>query len=83
MKRYPVEMGWVVEPTDEDGIAAIVSEIDGEEVVLASDYDALLADAKRLMRASRQLLNDSRQQPRDYAREAIARYLADYPEAER
>jgi hypothetical protein len=48
MKRYPVEMGWVVEPTDEDGIAAIVSEIDGEEVVLASDYDALLADAKRL-----------------------------------
>jgi len=40
MKRYPVEMGFIVEPTGEDGFTRIVTEIDGEEVVLASDYDA-------------------------------------------
>ena len=49
-------------------------------VELEAEVERLRGHAKRLMRASRQLLNDSRQQPRDYAREAIARYLEDYPE---
>jgi hypothetical protein len=47
---------------------------------LEAEVQYLGEHAKRLMRASRQLLNASGQQPRDYAREAIARYLADYPE---
>ena len=52
VKRYPVEMGWILEPTDEQGFSRIVTEIDGEDVVLASDYDALLEDAWWLYDAS-------------------------------
>ena len=51
-----------------------------DKAELLAEIEQLGKHAERLMRAARQLLNDSRQQPRDYAREAIARYLEDYPE---
>ena len=40
-KHYPVEMGFIVEPTDRKDVSRILSEINDEDVVLASDYDRL------------------------------------------
>jgi len=66
VKRYPVEMGWILEPTGEDGFSRMVTEIDGEDVVLATDYDAACRERDEEIARLRE--------QRDYLAQSVAHY---------